>query len=32
MSKEYYKDHLFGEFSQSIKALQWHSYEVRFRV
>ena len=29
MSKEYSKDHLFGEFSPSIKALQWHSYEVQ---
>ena len=29
MSNEYSKDHLFGEFSPSIKALQWHSYEVQ---
>ena len=29
MSKHYSSDHLFGEFNSSIKALQWHSYEVR---
>ena len=29
MSKNYSSDHLFGEFDSSIKALQWHSYEVR---
>ena len=29
MSKSYSSDHLFGEFNSSIKALQWHSYEVR---
>jgi len=29
MSKNYSSDYLFGEFNSSIKALQWHSYEVR---
>ena len=29
MSQSYKNDHLFGEFSQTIKALQWHSYEVQ---
>ena len=29
MSSDYSKDHLFGEFNSSIKALQWHSYEVQ---
>ena len=29
MSNDYSKDHLFGEFNSSIKALQWHSYEVQ---
>ena len=29
MSIDYSKDHLFGEFNSSIKALQWHSYEVQ---
>ena len=29
MSKHSSSDHLFGEFNSSIKALQWHSYEVR---
>ena len=29
MGKHYSSDHLFGEFNSSIKALQWHSYEVR---
>ena len=29
MNEEYYNDKLFGEFIQSIKALQWHSYEVQ---
>ena len=29
MNKNYSSDHLFGEFNSSIKALQWHSYEVR---
>ena len=29
MNISYSKDHLFGEFNPSIKALQWHSYEVQ---
>ena len=29
MSDAYSNDHLFGEFSPAIKALQWHSYEVQ---
>ena len=29
MSETYSNDHLFGEFSSPIKALQWHSYEVQ---
>ena len=29
MSDTYYHDHLFGDFSSTIKALQWHSYEVQ---
>jgi len=29
MSDDYSNDHLFGEFNSSIKALQWHSYEVQ---
>jgi len=29
MSNSYSNDHLFGEFSSTIKALQWHSYEVQ---
>ncbi len=29
MSDNYSEDHLFGDFSSSIKALQWHSYEVQ---
>ena len=29
MSKNYSNDHLFSEFNSSIKALQWHSYEVQ---
>jgi len=29
MSDTYSNDNLFGEFSSSIKALQWHSYEVQ---
>ena len=29
LNKNYSRDHLFGEFNSSIKALQWHSYEVR---
>ncbi len=29
MSDDYFNDNLFSEFSSVIKALQWHSYEVR---
>ena len=29
MNKNYSNDHLFSEFNSSIKALQWHSYEVQ---
>jgi GMP synthase-like glutamine amidotransferase len=29
MNEGYSNDNLFGDFSSSIKALQWHSYEVR---
>ena len=29
MSSDYSKDHVFGDFNSSIKALQWHSYEVQ---
>ena len=29
MNSSYSNDHLFGEFSSTIKALQWHSYEVK---
>mgnify|MGYP003323660800 CR=1 FL=1 len=29
MSETYSNDHLFGKFSSTIKALQWHSYEVQ---
>ena len=29
MTKDYKKDKLFFEFNDEIKALQWHSYEVR---
>ena len=29
MTKDYSKDHFFGDFNSSIKALQWHSYEVQ---
>ena len=29
MSDAYSNDHLFGKFNSTIKALQWHSYEVQ---
>ena len=29
MSDAYFNDHLFGKFDSTIKALQWHSYEVQ---
>ncbi len=29
MSETYPNDHLFGKFDSTIKALQWHSYEVQ---
>ena len=29
MSNAYSNDHLFGKFDSTIKALQWHSYEVQ---
>ena len=29
MNKNYSNDHLFSEFNSSIKALQWHNYEVQ---
>ena len=29
MSDAYSNDHLFGKFDSTIKALQWHSYEVQ---
>ena len=29
MHNDYFNDHLFGDFQNKIKALQWHSYEVQ---
>jgi len=29
MSDTFFNDHLFGKFDSTIKALQWHSYEVQ---